>query len=110
MTITRTWHRRLQTSITVLSTRHRRCATFFEHPDSYHMPCLTPNAMRNVKAMPEGAKQRWNEFDLTYSYYPGQTLFHGGLLLKKDGGENIFFIGDSFTPTGVDDYCLTNRN
>jgi glyoxylase-like metal-dependent hydrolase (beta-lactamase superfamily II) len=81
-----------------------------EHPDSYHMPCLTPNAMRNVKAMPEGAKQHWNEFDLTYSYYPGQTLLHGGLLLKKDSGDNIFFIGDSFTPTGVDDYCLTNRN
>jgi glyoxylase-like metal-dependent hydrolase (beta-lactamase superfamily II) len=81
-----------------------------EHPDSYHMPCLTPNAMRNVKAMQDGVKQRWKEFDLTYSYYPGQTLFHGGLLLKKDSGENIFFIGDSFTPTGVDDYCLTNRN
>ncbi len=81
-----------------------------EHPDSYHMPCLTPNAMRSIKAMPEGAKQRWNEFELNYSYYPGQTIYHGGLLMKKDSGENFFFIGDSFTPSGVDDYCLTNRN
>ena len=31
-------------------------------------------------------------------------------LMKRDGGENIFFVGDSFTPSGVDDYCLTNRN
>lgn len=81
-----------------------------ERPDAYHMPCLTPNAMRQVKAMSEGAKQRWNEYEFTYSYHPGQTLYHGGLLLKKDSGENIFFIGDSFTPSGVDDYCLTNRN
>ena len=81
-----------------------------ERPGAYHMPCLTPNAMRNVKAMSDGAKQRWNEFEFTYSYYPGQTLLHGGLLLKKDSGEKIFFVGDSFTPSGVDDYCLTNRN
>jgi hypothetical protein len=30
--------------------------------------------------------------------------------VEKDGGEKIFFIGDSFTPSGIDDYCLQNRN
>jgi hypothetical protein len=53
---------------------------------------------------------RWKEFTLTFHYFPGQTLYHDALLVQKDGGEKIFFIGDSFTPSGIDDYCLQNRN
>jgi len=30
--------------------------------------------------------------------------------VEKKGGEKIFFAGDSFSPTGLDDYCLLNRN
>ena len=45
-----------------------------------------------------------------FPIFPGQTLLHDGLLVKKDGGESVFFVGDSFTPTGMDDYCLFNRN
>jgi hypothetical protein len=29
---------------------------------------------------------------------------------REDHAEKIFFIGDSFTPSGLDDYCLLNRN
>ena len=36
-------------------------------------------------------------------------MYHDGLLVKKDGGESVFFVGDSFTPSGIDDYCLLNR-
>lgn len=43
-------------------------------------------------------------------YFPGQTLYHDALLVKKAGAEEVFFIGDSFTPAGIDDYCLLNRN
>src|SRR5262249_20844881 len=32
------------------------------------------------------------------------------LEVRNDNGETIFFVGDSFTPTGMDDYCLLNRN
>jgi hypothetical protein len=63
-----------------------------------------------VTATGNGQTVRWHEFEFTYSYFPGQTLYHGGLLVKKDGAETIFFAGDSFTPTGMDDYCLLNRN
>jgi hypothetical protein len=44
------------------------------------------------------------------SYFPGQTIYHGGLLRRHESGKRIFFAGDSFTPSGMDDYCLLNRN
>ena len=87
----------------------REMRDILEHPEAYRMPCLSPNAIHSGRPMEEGARQRWNEFDLTYSYFPGQTIYHGGLLVKKDG-QSVFFAGDSFTPSGMDDYCLLNRN
>ena len=45
-----------------------------EHPEAYRMPCLTSNAIHSGRPMGEGARQRWNEFELTYSYFPGQHL------------------------------------
>ncbi len=81
-----------------------------EHPAAYRMPCLTSNAIQPTHAMEHGATQRWNEFELSYSYFPGQTIYHGGLVARRDNGDTVFFVGDSFTPTGMDDYCLLNRN
>jgi hypothetical protein len=63
-----------------------------------------------MQVMEHGTKQRWNEFAFSYSYFPGQTIYHGGLVAQNDNGETVFFVGDSFTPTGMDDYCLLNRN
>jgi glyoxylase-like metal-dependent hydrolase (beta-lactamase superfamily II) len=81
-----------------------------EHPDKYRLPCLTPNPIVNIKAMPEAHKMRWKEFTFTFHDFPGQTIYHDALLVEKDNAEKIFFIGDSFTPSGIDDYCLLNRN
>jgi glyoxylase-like metal-dependent hydrolase (beta-lactamase superfamily II) len=88
----------------------RQMRDILEHPEAYRMPCLTPNAIRRTQGMEDGARQRWNEFEFSYSYFPGQTIYHGGLVAKKDNGETVLFVGDSFTPTGMDDYCLLNRN
>jgi glyoxylase-like metal-dependent hydrolase (beta-lactamase superfamily II) len=88
----------------------REMQDILEHPEAYRMPCLTPNAIHSIHAIDDGAKRRWNEFEFSYSYFPGQTIYHGGLVAKKDNGQTIFFVGDSFTPTGMDDYCLLNRN
>ena len=52
----------------------------------------------------------WKNFELTFFYFPGQTLYHDGLLMENKNGEAIFFTGDSFTPAGIDDYCFQNRN
>jgi len=81
-----------------------------EQPSHYRLPCLTSNAIRTGKPQQDGTQMRWHEFKLTFFDFPGQTLYHGGLLVERDGGEALFFVGDSFTPSGIDDYCLQNRN
>ncbi|MGI6454116.1 MAG: MBL fold metallo-hydrolase [bacterium] len=81
-----------------------------EHPTRYRMPAMTDHPIRSGKVMPEKSMMRWHEFTFTFYYHPGQTLYHGGLLVEKDNGESMFFCGDSFTPSGIDDYCLLNRN
>ena len=81
-----------------------------KHPGDYRLPCLTPNPIVNIKVIPEAHKMRWKEFTFTFYDFPGQTIYHDALLVEKDNAEKIFFIGDSFTPSGIDDYCLLNRN
>ncbi len=81
-----------------------------KHPGDYRLPCLTPNPIVNIEVIPEAHKMRWKEFTFTFYDFPGQTIYHDALLVEKDNAEKIFFIGDSFTPSGIDDYCLLNRN
>jgi glyoxylase-like metal-dependent hydrolase (beta-lactamase superfamily II) len=81
-----------------------------EHPSWWHMPCLTPNPILHVETLPQAAITHWHEFQFMDFYFPGQTLYHDALLIKKDNAESVLFVGDSFTPSGIDDYCLLNRN
>jgi len=81
-----------------------------ERPGAYRLPALTANPIKGVNGMKSGDKMPWQEFDLTFHYYPGQMLHHGGLLVEKKGEKRVFFVGDSFSPSGMDDYCLQNRN
>lgn len=81
-----------------------------ERPGQFRLPCLTTNPITSGKPQRDGASTRWHEFQITFYSFPGQTLYHGGLLVERDGGEALFFAGDSFTPSGIDDYCLQNRN
>jgi glyoxylase-like metal-dependent hydrolase (beta-lactamase superfamily II) len=81
-----------------------------ENPGAYHMPSMTSSGIPNLTVMKEGQKMSWKDFELTFVYFPGQTLYHDGLLMEKNNGEAVFFTGDSFTPAGIDDYCFQNRN
>ena len=56
-----------------------------------------------------GESWQWHEFTVTAYHLPGQTLYHGGLLIEGRG-HRILFCGDSFTMAGIDDYCAGNRN
>jgi glyoxylase-like metal-dependent hydrolase (beta-lactamase superfamily II) len=81
-----------------------------ENPSAYHLPCLTTHPIENLTIMESGQRMAWKDFTLTFNYFPGQTIYHDALLFEKNNGGSIFFIGDSFTPSGIDDYCLLNRN
>jgi glyoxylase-like metal-dependent hydrolase (beta-lactamase superfamily II) len=88
----------------------RELKDILEHPAAFHMPCLTTDPIPNLTIIENGEKMLWKNFTLTFHFFPGQTLYHDAILFERTTGEAIFFIGDSFTPSGIDDYCLLNRN
>lgn len=81
-----------------------------EHPGDYRLPCLTKNPTHVTARHRDGDQWRWKEYRLKIFDFPGQTLYHNALLVRRDHDWSAFFAGDSFTPSGIDDYCLQNRN
>ena len=81
-----------------------------ENPGGYHMPATTHNPMKDVKGMETGDKLKWKEYELEFHFYPGQAIYHGALLVRRNDETPVFMIGDAFSPSGMDDYCLLNRN
>lgn len=78
-------------------------------PKAYRLPCISPAETRVDIVTHDGDSWQWNEFTMTAYHFPGQTYYHGGLLVEgKD--VKMFFSGDSFTMAGIDDYCAGNRN
>ncbi len=84
-------------------------APILEHPERYLLPCLPQYPAPVTRVLKDGEIWKWQEFTLTAFHFPGQTLYHGGLLVEGHG-KKVFFAGDSLSPTGVDDYCTGNRN
>ena len=81
-----------------------------ERPGDYRLPCLTRNPTTVTAKHRDGDTWKWKEYQLAIFDFPGQTLYHNSLLVEREGGWSAFFAGDSFTPSGIDDYCLQNRN
>ncbi len=81
-----------------------------ENPSAYHMPAMTSNPIRDIQGIDSGHFMRWKEFELTFHFFPGQALYHGALLVRRQQDRPVFFIGDALAPSGIDDYCLQNRN
>jgi len=86
----------------------REMLDIIENPVAYQMPCLFPESIRVEHPMEHGQTIVWKGFQLTAYHFPGQTVYHDGLLVEKDGFK-VFFTGDSFANWGVDDYCSQNR-
>jgi glyoxylase-like metal-dependent hydrolase (beta-lactamase superfamily II) len=84
-------------------------AQVIEHPLAWRLPCISPARVRVDRVVAHGETWTWHEFSITAFHLPGQTLYHGGLLLEGRG-HRILFAGDSFTMAGIDDYCTGNRN
>lgn len=87
----------------------RRLAEVLTDPKAWRLPCLGVEPIRVHRPMKDGQSWQWQEFKLTSYFYPGQTLYHAGLLAESKG-LRMFFVGDSHTPSGIDDYCAYNRN
>jgi len=87
----------------------RHLAEVLTDPPAWRLPCLSPLVCRVDCPTKDGDTWQWHEFKLTACHLPGQTLYHGGLLVEGEG-VRMFFGGDSFTPSGIDDYCAQNRN
>lgn len=81
-----------------------------QNPAAYHMPALTAVPIKNITSLTSGHVMKWHEFELTFHSFPGQTFYHGAVLVRKGNERPVFFVGDSFAPSGIDDYCLQNRN
>ena len=87
----------------------RHVAQVISDPLAWRLPCISPHAARVDRVTHDGESWTWREFTLTAYPFPGQTLYHAGLLVEGEG-LRMFFTGDSFTPAGIDDYCALNRN
>lgn len=81
-----------------------------QRPGDYRLPCLTKNPCPVTATHRDRDSWKWKNYQLTVFDHPGQTLHHNALLAQREGGGAAFFAGDSFTPSGLDDYCLQNRN
>jgi glyoxylase-like metal-dependent hydrolase (beta-lactamase superfamily II) len=79
------------------------------NPAAFRLPCLTTRPITDGVAKADGETLQWNEWQFTFWNFPGQTLYHGGLVARRDDGQTYLFVGDSFTPSGMDDYCMQNR-
>ena len=88
----------------------RQYIDILRNPAAYHMPAMTSNAISNLKRVGDGHSVRWNEYNFTFHFFPGQTIYHGALLVRRKSEQPVFFIGDAFAPSGLDDYCVLNRN
>jgi len=79
------------------------------NPKAYRMPAMIDIPIKNIQVVKDKHIMHWNEFKFTFYNFPGQTIYHNALLVETEN-DKIFFIGDSFSPSGMDDYCLQNRN
>ncbi len=87
----------------------RRLAEVLTDPPAWRLPCLAPEPIRVDRPMDDGQSWQWREFKMTSYFFPGQTLYHDALLVEN-GNLRMFFVGDSHTAAGIDDYCAYNRN
>ncbi|OGV44914.1 MAG: hypothetical protein A2017_21145 [Lentisphaerae bacterium GWF2_44_16] len=88
----------------------RIMADVVQNPRAYFLTCLLDKPAKVEMIKEHGECWRWENFTLTSYHFPGQTYYHSGLFAVNDNGRRLMFVGDSFSPTGIDDYCSWNRN
>jgi len=80
------------------------------HPGAWFLPGLSAKAVEKVTTLADGEVLPRKNYRLTAHFFPGQMYNHGALLAERKDHLPVLFVGDSFSPSGIDDYCLMNRN
>ncbi len=80
-----------------------------ENPRAYSLPALPSQPIHVDHILREGETILWRGFTLTGYFFPGQTLYHGGLLIEHEG-TRVFHVGDSFNNWAIEDHTSHNRN
>lgn len=81
----------------------------FDNPRAYCMPATFTESIHIDHVLSEGEHSSGKGSNSPLIYFPGQTIYHDGLLIERDG-MRVFMSGDSFANWGIDDYCSYNRN
>jgi glyoxylase-like metal-dependent hydrolase (beta-lactamase superfamily II) len=87
----------------------RELQDILENPMAYSMPALFGEGIHVDHVLTEGEVIHWNGYTITAYYFPGQTLYHDGMLIEYQG-TRVFMSGDSFANWGIDDYCSYDRH
>jgi len=74
-----------------------------KHPSCYNLPCLAEESMTADRVLHDGEVIRWKQYEFTIVHFPGQTMYHQGMVGIVDG-KKVFFCGDT------DVYPLDNPN
>jgi hypothetical protein len=77
---------------------------------AYELPALFPGPIRVEHPLKDGEAFEWKGFKLMAFDFPGQTLYHDGLLVERDGYKVFFTDGDCFSNRSFSDVCSQNRN
>ncbi|MFC1613726.1 MBL fold metallo-hydrolase [Gemmatimonadota bacterium] len=78
------------------------------NPSHYNLPCLAEESITADRIIHHGEVLRWKEYEFTVVHFPGQTMYHQGMVGRVDG-KKVFFCGDTDVYT-LDAENLTRRN
>ena len=82
-------------------------APVLEDPKRFDLPCLWPERIPVVRALPLETPIAWHEYELTLYPLPGHTYFACAVAFEVDG-RRVVAIGDQYTPTTLN-YQYRNR-
>ena len=66
-------------------------AQVITNPIGFRLPCISPSVTRVDRITQDGDSWQWNEFTMTAYHFPGQTYYHGGLLVEGTRRTDVFW-------------------
>lgn len=80
-------------------------ADIMKNSSAYNLPCLFPSSIETDRIIKDDEHVKWNEYDIHFFHFPGQTYYNMGICVQVDG-ETVVFSGDNTWHT-VDHNIIT---